>query len=96
MTRAMAYEHIVIDEADIPLIEGPTTKVIELVIRQCRLHCPGTVALQTRIGRYPGRAIANKWQAYDNSGLSPELVAKGGKDMTILISKPQVWSSIAG
>jgi predicted ABC-type ATPase len=40
--------------------------------------------------------LADKWQAYDNSGLSPELVAKGGKGMTISISKPQVWSSITG
>lgn len=32
MTRATAYEHIVINEADIPLIEGTTTKVIELVL----------------------------------------------------------------
>jgi predicted ABC-type ATPase len=40
--------------------------------------------------------LADKWQAYNNSGLSPELVAKGGKGMTISISKPQVWSSITG
>lgn len=32
MTQATAYEHIVINEADVPLIEGTTTKVIELVL----------------------------------------------------------------
>ena len=32
MTQATAYEHIVINEASTPLIEGTTTKVIELVL----------------------------------------------------------------
>ena len=32
MARATAYEHIVINEAGVPLIEGTTTKVIELVL----------------------------------------------------------------
>lgn len=32
MTEATTYEHIVIDEAGIPLIEGTTMKVIELVL----------------------------------------------------------------
>ena len=32
MMQATAYEHIVIDEAGVPLIEGTRTKVIELVI----------------------------------------------------------------
>jgi uncharacterized protein (DUF433 family) len=32
MTQATAYEHIVIDESRVPLIEGTTTKVIELVL----------------------------------------------------------------
>ena len=32
MTQATAYEHIVINEAGVPLIEGTTTKVIELVL----------------------------------------------------------------
>src|SRR5215212_6581768 len=32
MTQATAYEHIVIDESGVPLIEGMTTKVIELVL----------------------------------------------------------------
>jgi uncharacterized protein (DUF433 family) len=32
MIQATAYEHIVIDEAGVPLIEGTTTKVIELVL----------------------------------------------------------------
>src|SRR5918911_1271507 len=31
MTQATAYEHIVINAASIPVIEGTTTKVIELV-----------------------------------------------------------------
>ena len=32
MTQVTAYEHIVINEAGVPLIEGTTTKVIELVL----------------------------------------------------------------
>ena len=32
MTQATAYEHIVTDEAGVPLIEGTTTKVVELVL----------------------------------------------------------------
>jgi uncharacterized protein (DUF433 family) len=32
MTQATAYEHVVINEADVPIIEGTTTKVIELVL----------------------------------------------------------------
>lgn len=32
MTQATAYEHIVINEPGTPLIEGTTTKVIELVL----------------------------------------------------------------
>ena len=32
MTQATAYEHIVTDERGVPLIEGTTTKVIELVL----------------------------------------------------------------
>lgn len=32
MIRVTAYEHIVIDEAGVPLIEDTTTKVIELVL----------------------------------------------------------------
>src|SRR5215213_6207397 len=32
MTQATAYEHIVTDETSVPLIEGTTTKVIELVL----------------------------------------------------------------
>lgn len=32
MTRATAYEHIVVDETGVPLIEGTTAKVIELVL----------------------------------------------------------------
>ena len=32
MTQATAYEHIVINEANVPIIEGTTTKVIELVL----------------------------------------------------------------
>ena len=32
MTQATAYEHIVINESGVPLIEGTTTKVIELVL----------------------------------------------------------------
>ena len=32
MTQATAYEHIVIGDAGVPLIEGTTTKVIELVL----------------------------------------------------------------
>jgi uncharacterized protein (DUF433 family) len=32
MTQATAYEHIVINEAGVPLIEGTTTKVVELVL----------------------------------------------------------------
>lgn len=32
MTQATAYEHIIIDEAGVPLIEGTTTKVVELVL----------------------------------------------------------------
>jgi uncharacterized protein (DUF433 family) len=32
MTQATAYEHIVINETGVPLIEGTTTKVIELVL----------------------------------------------------------------
>lgn len=32
MTQATAYEHIVINEAGVPVIEGTTMKVIELVL----------------------------------------------------------------
>lgn len=32
MTQATTYEHIVINEAGAPLIEGTTTKVVELVL----------------------------------------------------------------
>ena len=32
MTQTTAYEHVVVDEAGTPLIEGTTTKVIELVL----------------------------------------------------------------
>jgi hypothetical protein len=32
MTQATAYEHVVINEADVPIIEGTTTKVIELML----------------------------------------------------------------
>ena len=32
MTRATAYEHIVIDKAGVPFIKGTTTKIIELVL----------------------------------------------------------------
>ena len=32
MTQATTYEHIVVDETGVPLIEGTTTKVIELVL----------------------------------------------------------------
>jgi uncharacterized protein (DUF433 family) len=32
MTRATTYEHIVINEAGVPLIGGTTTKVVELVL----------------------------------------------------------------
>lgn len=38
--------------------------------------------------------LSDKWQAYDNSGLLPELVAKGGKGMPISINKPETWSRI--
>jgi Uncharacterized conserved protein len=32
MTQATAYEHIVINESGVPIIQGTTTKVIELVL----------------------------------------------------------------
>lgn len=32
MTQATAYEHVVTDESGVPLIEGTTTKVVELVL----------------------------------------------------------------
>lgn len=32
MTQATAYEHIAIDEAGVPILEGTTMKVIELVL----------------------------------------------------------------
>jgi uncharacterized protein (DUF433 family) len=32
MTEATAYEHVVTDEAGVPLIGGTTTKVVELVL----------------------------------------------------------------
>lgn len=32
MTQATTYEHIVINEAGVPLINGTTTKVVELVM----------------------------------------------------------------
>lgn len=32
MTQATAYEHIVTDEKGVPLIEGTTVKVVELVL----------------------------------------------------------------
>ncbi|CDM65391.1 DUF433 domain-containing protein [Pyrinomonas methylaliphatogenes] len=32
MNRATAYEHIVLDEAGVPTIEGTTMKVVELVL----------------------------------------------------------------
>src|SRR5215210_1542571 len=32
MTQATAYEHIIINEAGVPVIEDTTTKVIELVL----------------------------------------------------------------
>ena len=32
MTQATTYEHIVINEAGVPLIDGTTTKVVELVL----------------------------------------------------------------
>jgi uncharacterized protein (DUF433 family) len=32
MTQVTAYEHVVTDEAGVPLIEGTTTKVVELVL----------------------------------------------------------------
>lgn len=32
MTQATAYEHIVTDERGVPLVEGTTTKVVELVL----------------------------------------------------------------
>lgn len=32
MIQATAYEHIVINESGVPLIEGTTTKVVELVL----------------------------------------------------------------
>lgn len=32
MTQVTAYEHIVVDEQGVPLIEGTTTKAVELVL----------------------------------------------------------------
>lgn len=32
MTQATAYEHVILNEGGVPLIEGTTTKVIELVL----------------------------------------------------------------
>jgi uncharacterized protein (DUF433 family) len=32
MTEATAYEHVVVDETGVPLIEGTTMKVVELVL----------------------------------------------------------------
>jgi uncharacterized protein (DUF433 family) len=32
MTQATAYEHVVTDESGVPLIEGTTMKVVELVL----------------------------------------------------------------
>ena len=32
MTQATAYEHVVVDESGVPLIEGTTMKVVELVL----------------------------------------------------------------
>ncbi len=32
MTRITAYKHVVVDESGVPLIEGTTMKVIELVL----------------------------------------------------------------
>ncbi|MDQ5839362.1 MAG: DUF433 domain-containing protein [Acidobacteriota bacterium] len=32
MTRATAYEHVVVNESGVPLIEGTTMKVVELVL----------------------------------------------------------------
>lgn len=32
MTQATAYEHVVTDESGVPLIQGSTTKVVELVL----------------------------------------------------------------
>jgi hypothetical protein len=34
MTLATAYEHIIVNEKGVPLIEGTTTKIIELVLEQ--------------------------------------------------------------
>lgn len=33
MTRAPAYKHVVVDESGVPLIEGTTMKVIEIVLK---------------------------------------------------------------
>lgn len=32
MTQATAYEHVVVDESGVPLIQGTTMKVVELVL----------------------------------------------------------------
>lgn len=38
--------------------------------------------------------LTDKWQAYDNSGTAPELVAKGGRNVPISLYQPETWSSI--
>jgi predicted ABC-type ATPase len=37
---------------------------------------------------------ADIWNAYDNSGITPELVASGGKDVTSFIYRPEIWSQV--
>jgi predicted ABC-type ATPase len=38
--------------------------------------------------------LADKWQAYDNSGFMPELVASGGRNVPISIHRAETWSKI--
>jgi predicted ABC-type ATPase len=40
--------------------------------------------------------LADKWQAFDNSGFSPELVASGGRNVRTSIHRPEIWSKIIG
>jgi predicted ABC-type ATPase len=37
---------------------------------------------------------ADTWQAYDNSGISPELVARGGKNVPTFMYIREVWDQI--
>jgi predicted ABC-type ATPase len=40
--------------------------------------------------------LADKWQAFDNSGFSPELVASGDRNVRTSIHRPEIWSKIVG